>query len=226
MTEPPSFSALLLTVMLILSFMHLLFLNFIYSCLLCFHTFSSLSLLHPFLFNLPHLLPHHLFSSVHSPTLSGKIHWKSPRRLMGWKQKEMRGQKQGGNGAALSAKGEKLTKRDYTLKIQPELGPFLLSFCLALPHWDGALEPLSPEKTEGETETPIILNYTKKQLTNILGFERHQDVTFEPEFIPVNQRSWICFLRMDCESKYFWVRCFLHSRNNCWFMCAVLCNPF
>lgn len=34
---------------------------------------------------------------------------------MGWKQKEMRGQKQGGNGTALSAKGEKLTKKETTL---------------------------------------------------------------------------------------------------------------
>lgn len=173
MTEPPSFSTLLFRIMLILSFMHLHFLNFIYSWLLCFHTFSALSLLHPFLFNLPHLIPHSLFSSTHSPTVRGKIHL---RRLIGWKQQEMRVQKQRGNGAALSAKGRKTGKgRDYMLKIQLELGPFLLPFCLALPHWAVALEPLLPEITEGETETPIILNCTKRHITDILGFERHQE---------------------------------------------------
>lgn len=116
--------------LLILSFIHVLsshFLNFIYTCPFCFHIFSFLSLLLPFLFRLPRHLPRHLVCSMHSPSLSGKILWKSSRRLTGWKQQEMRVQKQRGspyswNGAALSARGGKEVKRERMcmFKIQPE----------------------------------------------------------------------------------------------------------
>lgn len=47
----------------------------------------------------------------------------------------------------------------------------------------------------------------------MLIFEGHEEVTFELKFSPVNKtRVWV--LRMDCESKYFCLRYFLHSRNN------------
>ena len=85
--------------------------HFIYTCLFSFRTFSSLSLLLPFSISSSTSSPPP-FSSMHSPSLSGKTLWKSWRSVTGWKQQEMRVQKQRGssyswNGVALSAKAEK-----------------------------------------------------------------------------------------------------------------------
>lgn len=138
--EPPFASTLVLTAPIILLFIHVFsshFLNFIYTCPFCFQTFLSLYLLLPFLFLLPHHLPHHLFSSMHSPSLSGKI-LENPEdglpdrssRKWGCRKRE----------EALTHEmvwhwwqegGEKMCM----LKIQPEVRPFLFCFSLLLPHW-------------------------------------------------------------------------------------------
>lgn len=140
----------------------------------------------------------------------------------------MRMQKQKGsaywlNGVALLAQSKKnMVKRErmYMLKIQPELGPFLFCCFLASALLSWGLWPLSLWLKTGETQPPMELAYTKKDVYYMLLSEGHQEITFELKFTPVNKtRTGV--LRVDCESKYLCLKYFLHSRNSWCFLGAV-----
>lgn len=89
----------------------------------------------------------------------------------------MRVQKQRGNGAALSAKGGKTVKeRDLYAKnpAGTETIPLVLLRSFASLSWGfGAF--IHKDNRRRNRNTHNIVNYTKKHITDILGFERHQE---------------------------------------------------